>query len=193
MEQLKHLDSLNLREKKKYSGVPESWKLKPICCLSDASEEEAYYAVLDGWVNAGMTALRGAHAFTLFLINKQGEEILYFEKHAGLFSNKMEIFNGTEDLLGSVQKHGASGAHFRVADSTNQVLYEVEGTSATSNETFRIRRGNTTLGKISKRPTRIAEEGVSRNTSFGIVFPLEADTVEKSVLLGALFLIDLSF
>lgn len=193
MEQLKHLDSLILREKKKYTDIPESWKIKPVCCLSDITEKEIYYAVLDGWANAGMAALRGSRAFTLFLINKKGEEILYFEKHAGLFSQKMEIFNSAEDLLGSVQRYGAPGLHFRVTDPENKILYEIEGTSAVSPEAFRIKRGGMALGRISKRPNKIAEEGVSRNASFGMVFPLAADTAEKSVLLGSLFLIDLSF
>ena len=192
MEQLKHLDSLNLREKKKYAGVPEDWKLRPVCCLSDASEEEVYYAVPESGAAAGMAGLRKAHAFTLYLLNKKGEEVLYFEKHAGLFANKMEIFDASEDLLGSIQKHGGSKNHFQAQDAGGQVLYDIVGVSA-SPEIFPVRRGNATLGKISKRPTRIAEEGVSRNDHFGIVFPLDAETSEKSVLLGALFLIDLLF
>lgn len=192
MEQLKHFDSLSLREKTKYEGVPEAWKLKPVCCLSDISEKEVYYAVLEGWASAGMAALRSAHAFTLFLINAQGEEILYFKKSAGLFSNKMEVFNDSEELLGSAQKHGSGSGHFRVADASNQVLYEVAEAFPGSTETFRVRKNGVTLGKISRRPGRTVE-GEKKRVSFGITFPLEADTVEKSVLLGALFLIDLSF
>ena len=191
MKQLKHLDSLSLREKNKYAGIPEGWKLKPICCLSDVSEGEIYYAVPEGGTVAGMAALCKAHAFTFYLLDKKGEEILCFKKHAGLFANKMEVLDASEDLLGSVQKHGGSH-HFQVQDAGGEVLYDVVG-SASSPEIFSIRRGNVTLGRISKRPTRFAEEGVSRNDHFGIVFPLEAETSEKSILLGALFLIDLLF
>jgi hypothetical protein len=49
------------------------------------------------------------------------------------------------------------------------------------------------VGRISKRPTPLVEEGMSRKDHFGIVFPFAADTTEKCVLLGALFLIDLMF
>ncbi len=192
MEQLKFLDSLTLREKKKYSGIPENWKLKPVCCLSDISEEEVYYAAAEGGAVSELAAFRKSNAFTLYLLNKKGEQILCFKKHAGLFANKMEIFNASENLLGYVQKQGSSKTHFQVLDAAGQVFCNIEG-PLENPETFHIRRGDVTEGKISKRPTRIAEEGVSRNDHFGIVFPFAADTAEKSVLLGALFLIDLLF
>ncbi len=192
MEQLKNLDSLNLREKKKYSGIPENWKLKPACCLSDAAEEELYYAVSEGGAASDLAVFRKSHEFTLYLLNKKGEQVLYFKKHAGLFANKVEVFDASEDLLGSVQKHGPSKTHFQVLDAGGQVLYGIEGPPSNP-ETFHIRKGDATVGKFSKRPTRIAEEGVSSNDHFGIVFPFAADPAEKSVLLGALFLIDLSF
>lgn len=192
MEQLKSLDSLTLREKKKYAGIPPAWKLKPICCLSDISEEEVYYAASEGEAVSNLAAFRKAHAFTLYFLNKKGEQILSFKKHAGLFVNKMEVFDAAEDLLGSVQRNGSSKTHFQILDAGGQVLYEIEGPSANP-EAFHIRKGDATVGKISKRPARIAEEGVSSNGHFGIVFPFAADTSEKSVLLGALFLIDLLF
>jgi len=192
MDQLKHLDLLSLREKRKYTGIPENWKLKPICCLSDASEEEIYYAAAEGGAVSELALFRKIHAFTIYLLDKNGEEILCFKKRAGLFANKLEVFDAFEDLLGSIQKQGSSKTHFQVLDAGGHVLYDVESPSANP-ESFRIRKGGVTLGKISKRPTRIAEEGVSRNTSFGIVFPLAADTTEKGILIGALFLIDLSF
>jgi len=192
MEQLISLDSLNLREKKKYSGVPENGKLKPVCCFSNISEEEIYYVVPASGAVSELAVLRKSYSFTLYLLNKKEERILCFKKHAGLFANKVEIFDASEDLLGSVQKQGSSKTHFQVSDTGGQVLYDIEG-SPTNPETFHIRRGDATLGKISKRPTRIAEEGVSRNDHFGIVFPFAADIVEKEILLGALFLIDLTF
>ena len=104
----------------------------------------------------------------------------------------MEIFGASESLVGVVQKQGSSKTHFRVSDAGGQVLYGIESSSGNP-ETFYIRKGGATLGKISKRPTRIPEEGVSRNDHFGIVFPLAADTTEKGILLGALFLIELTF
>ena len=192
MEQLRFFDSLNLREKKQYSGVPENWKLKPLCCLSNVSEEEVYYATSEEGTVSSLDVFRKSNTFILYLLNKKGEQVLCFKKHAGLFSNKMEISNAAEDHLGSVQKHGSSKTHFQVLDAGGQVMYGLEGPPLNP-ETFHIRKGDTTVGKISKRPTRIAEEDVSRNVHFGIVFPFAADTTEKGVLLRALFLIDLTF
>lgn len=192
MEPLRSLDSLNLREKKKYTGVPESWKLKPVCCFSDISEEEVYYAVSEGGAVSDLAIFRKSHTFTLYLLDKGGEQRLYFKKHAGIFSNKMEIFDASEDLLGSVQRQGTSKTHFQVLDAGGQVIYGIECAPADL-EIFHILQNSATVGKISKRPTRTAEEGVSRAAHFGIVFPFGADETEKSILLGALFLIDLTF
>jgi hypothetical protein len=194
MEQLKHLDSLSLREKKKYTGIPENWKLKPLCCFSDVSETEVYYAASEGGAAVGMAAFRKAQTFTLYFFNAKGEELLYFEKHGGLFASKMEIFDSSENLLGSVQKQGGGKApHFQALDAAGKVLYDIEASPAAVPEKFYVRKGGVTVGRISKRSGRFAEEGVSRNVSFGIVFPLDAELAEKSVLLGALLLIDLSF
>ena len=114
MEQLKQLDSLSLREKKKYSGIPEGWKLKPVCCLSNISEEEVCYAASEGGAVSELAVFRKSHTFTLYLLNKKGEQILYFKKHAGLFANKMEIFDASEDLLGVVQKQRSSKTCFQI-------------------------------------------------------------------------------
>jgi len=191
MERIRSLDSLNLREKNKYSGIPENWKLKPVCCLSDISEEEVYYAAAEGGAISQLDAFRKSHEFTLYLLNKKGEQILYFKKHAGLFANKLEIFDGSENLIGAVQKRGSSKANFQVLGVGGQAFYDIEGSSAHS-EVFHIQKGGATVGRISKRaPT--AEAGAPQNGHFGIVFPFDADTVEKEVLLGALFLIDLTF
>ncbi|OGX11796.1 MAG: hypothetical protein A2351_07145 [Omnitrophica bacterium RIFOXYB12_FULL_50_7] len=192
MEQLRSLDSLNLREKKKYSSIPESWKLKPVCCLSNSSDEEVYYAASEDGAGSSLAVFHKYHAFTLYLFNKRGEQVLCFKKRSGLFTNKLEIFDASEDLLGSIQKQGSSKTRFQVLDVGGRVLYDIEGPSANP-ETLLIRKGDATVGKISRRPTRIPEEEVSRNDHFGIVFPFASDTVEKGVLLGALFLIDLTF
>lgn len=192
MEQLRFLDSLSLREKKKYSSIPENWKLKPVCCLSDISEEEIYYAASEGGAVSELAVFRKAHEFTLYLLNKKGEQVLYFKKTAGFFGTKVEVFDASEDRLGSVRKKMSSKTQYQVLTSGGKVLYGIES-SPEAPETFHIRKGDATLGRISKRPTRIAEEGVSSNDHFGIVFPFAADPVEKGILLGALFLIDLMF
>ena len=192
MEQLKSFDSLNLREKKKYHSIPEGWTLKPVCCLSDISEREIYYAASEGAVVSDLGVFRKANTFSLYLLNKQGEQILSFKKHAGIFSSKLEIFDASGDLLGSVQKQGSSKTHFVTMDMAGQVLYGIESLSLNA-EVFQIRKVGAVVGKISRRPAAILEEGVLRHDHFGIVFPFGADTTEKSILLGALFLIDLTF
>jgi hypothetical protein len=192
MEAMGSFDSLNLREKKKYSDIPKSWKLKPLCCLSDISEREIYYAASEGGAVSKLATFRRSSEFTIYLLNKKGEQILSFKKHAGLFANKLEIFDVSENLLGTVQVHGTSKMCFQVLGPGGQDLYDIVGSLANP-ETFHIRRDGVRLGRISKRPTPTAEAGVSQSNHFGIVFPFVADTLEKTILLGALFLIDLTF
>lgn len=192
MKQLGSLDSLIIREKKRYTSIPENWKLKPVCCLSDISEEEIYYAVAEGGAVSDMGVFRKAPSCTLYLLNKKGEQILYFQKHAGIFGSKMEVYDASEELLGVIQRHGNSKTHFQALEGSGEELCDVKGLSENP-ETFHILKDERVLGKISRRPVRIAEQGVTSNDHFGIVFPFEADVSEKGILLGALFLIDLIF
>jgi hypothetical protein len=192
MEQMSALDSLNLREKKKYSDVPESWKLKPLCCLSDVAEKEIYYAASEGGAVSKMAVFHKSPDFAIYLLNKKGEQILSFKKHAGIFANKLEVFDMSENLVGTIQTHGSSKACFQVLGPGGQALYDIEGPLANS-EIFHILKGGARVGRISKRPISTAEAGDSQCNHFGIVFPFTSDPMEKGALLGALFLIDLTF
>lgn len=189
MERLGSLDSLNIREKKHYSQMPDHWKLQPFCCFSDISEEEIYYATSDDPGISSLEAFRKSRAFSLYLLNKKGEQILSFGKRTGLFSDKLEVFDASEDLLGCVEKQKT---HFKILDAGGHVVDVIEA-SAEDPETFHIRKGTAVVGKLSKRPCRLAEEEIPKRDHFGIVFPFAADTSEKGILLGALFLIDLMF
>jgi hypothetical protein len=195
MEQLETLDSLNISEKKRYPEMPENWKLQPLCCLSNISEEEIYYAVSEGDKGPDWAVLRHPPlAFALYLLNKNGEQALCFRKQTGLFTDKLEIFDSFENRLGSIHKQRSpkTKIQFQVMDVGGRVIYGIEG-RLEDLEIFHIMKGTAVVGKISKRVIPVPEEGISRKDHFGIVFPLAADTTEKAVLLGALFLIDLMF
>ncbi|MFH0984101.1 MAG: phospholipid scramblase-related protein [Candidatus Omnitrophota bacterium] len=189
MERLGSLDSLNIREKKHYSHMPEHWKLQPFCCFSDISEEEIYYMTSEDPGVSNLEVFRKSRAFSLYLLNKKGEQIFSFEKHTGLFSDKLEVFDASEDLLGYVEKQKT---HFKILDAGGHVVDVIEA-SPEDPETFYIRKGTAVVGKLSRRPCRLAEEDIPKRDHFGIVFPFDADTPEKGVLIGALFLIDLMF
>ncbi|MBU9889039.1 MAG: hypothetical protein KTQ49_04130 [Candidatus Omnitrophica bacterium] len=190
MEHLKRLDSLVIREKKKYAGMPANWKIQPLCCMEGVSGEEVYYAVTEKGGSPGWDGLRAARAFTMYLVNRKGQEALFFVRKTGLFENKLEVFDGNESLLGSVHKQpGHAKSSFRVQGAANRVLYQVEG-PAEEPEILHIYQNGIVAGKISRKLAGVDEEGGPKRGHFGIVFPLGADLEEKAVLTGALFLID---
>lgn len=192
MENLISLDLLTLREKRTYEGFPTERKAGPLCCLVDSSEQVAYYVVPEKDGAASFTELRKARTFRLSLIDESGIERGSFEKRAGFFGDSLAVFDAGKQLLGSIQKQGASRSHFRALDAADRVLYEVEGSVALP-EVFSIRQAGGVVGKISRRPAKFVEAGIPKNDHFGIIFPFAAGEVEKNVLLGALLLIDLLF
>lgn len=193
MERLKQLDSLVIREKKEYAGVPATWKLKPTCCLADISGEELYYVVPEKGISIGLDVLKVSRTFTIYLVNRQGEEVLFFVKKFSFFDNKMEVFDGFENLLGTVHKNnGHSKNNFRISDAGNRPLYEIDG-PATAPEVFHIHKNGVVVGKISQKLAEAVEKESFKSCHFGIIFPLGAEMEEKSVLVGALFLIDSLF
>ncbi|HNX68222.1 MAG TPA: phospholipid scramblase-related protein [Candidatus Omnitrophota bacterium] len=189
MEMLKGLDSLTLREKIAYT-IPENWKFKPVLCLAGISEQELYYVVSEKPLAGGAVALKGARSFTLYLLDGQGQEILYFEKRSGFFASRVEIFDGAENLLGAVQKHGTpSRPHFLVSDAGGKILCGIEETAG-GGDAFTISRNSVSVGTISRKWISPVPENGPKNDHFGIVFPFESDVSERSVLLGALLFID---
>lgn len=193
MEQLKRLDSLVIREKKEYPGVPATWKMKPACCLENVSGEELYYVIPEKGLSLGFDVLKISRTFTIYLVSRKGEEILSFVKKFSLFDNKMEIFDSNENLLGSVHKHtGRSKNSFQVLDAANRTLYDIEG-PLESPEVFHIHKNGVVVGKISQKWAGTIEKGTFKSSHFGMVFPLGAEVEEKGVLVGALFLIDFLF
>jgi uncharacterized protein YxjI len=190
IEGLKDFDSLTIREKKKYPGIPETWTLKPEFCLVNGSDEEVFYVVSEKGSLLGFDLLKDAKTYTLYMVDPQGKEVLYFVRKTGLFSSKTEIFNADEELLGSIlKKKGSVKAAFEILDAVGRPAYRVDGPAAAP-DSFRVLRGEATVGKISKRWGKVAEEGVSKQAHFGIVFPMGSEPKEKGMLLGMLFLLD---
>lgn len=185
------LDSVIIREKMTYENLPQNLKEKPLFCLVDISEKEAYYLFLEKGSSAEWKALKRANAFRLSLYNQRGEKMFYFERSEKFYMNKMEVFDSTESCLGVVQKGGKfSKGLWEVLDSGDHVLYHF-GEDSSELETFHIFQGGTMVGKITRRPFCSAEGETLPQDRFGILFPLDADLSIKSVLLGGLFLIDL--
>ena len=191
MEIIKDIDSLTIREKKEYTGIPSSWNIKPEFCLSDSSEKEILYAVSEKGEWKGFDYLRDAKTYTLYVVNQNGDEVFFFKKQFGLLSNKASIFNSDEDLIGEVQKSSkAVKTIYEVGEKAGRFSYQVEG-PAVKPEVFHIYQNNIAVGRLSKKPGKNLEEGVSRQAHFGIVFPMGCGLNEKAALLGALLLIDL--
>jgi len=190
MERLRQLDSVTIREKKEYVGIPPTWNLKPEFCLAGPTDEELFYIISEKKVVLGAEVLKTAKSLTLYMVDPKGEELLYFEKRFGFFKNKLDVFNADEELLGTVlKKKTAVKVVFHVLNQSEQLLYRIEGSSI-SPDSFNIRQGDEIAGKFSKRWGKTLEEGVSKQDHFGLVFPMNCGFEEKKLLLGALLLLD---
>ena len=189
MEELKNLDSAVIREKKSYD-LPVNWKFKPVLCIADILERELFFVASETGPLPPNAARARARSFTLYLVNRTGSETLVLKRKAGFFVNKMDVFDGPENFIGSIAKRKMPATDcFQILDTADEVLYDVEK-DPHSEEVFRIMKNSAIVGKISRQLTFKVEEGVSKRDHFGIVFPLDADVWKKSLLLGALLLID---
>ncbi|OQA57300.1 MAG: Scramblase [Candidatus Omnitrophica bacterium ADurb.Bin277] len=192
LDVLKPIDSLTLREKKIYRNLPATWKIRPEICFANAAEEECFYLFSEKGQPEGFPKLQQAKTITLYMVSARGEEILYFEKKAGVFGIRMEIFDAGERILGSIQKASKSIRNtYELYDAGDKPLFLVEG-PAMLPESFTIRKDGEPIGKISRKLAREPEEGVARQDHFGIIFPMGCDARDKGILLGAQILIDLS-
>ena len=107
------------------------------------------------------------------------------------YFHRVEVENGQGELLGVVERQFAllSRTYF-VSCAGGRENYSIES-PLLSPWTFYIRDSNgEEQGKITKKWGGFIKETISNADDFGVTWPAQWDSTVKSVLLGAVFLID---
>lgn len=128
--------------------------------------------------------------FSMKILNREGITALTLERPFKFYFHKLEIFHANGELLGSVQRcFRILRRQYIVYDAFDQEVFTLIG-PILHPWTFKIFQNGIEDGKITKKWSGLFKETFSKADDFGVEFPVKADTTQKTLLIGAVFLID---
>jgi len=192
MEKLQSLNALLVQQKKEWGEILTGFETKNKYAILDTSGRQIYWAAeessfLSRWL------LRTLRPFTIHILSSQGSPILKLTRPFRFFLHELNISDSRGRLLGMIkQKFSLLSRKFIIKDFTGREIYKIHG-PLLHPWTFRILKNGQEVGKISKKWSGLGKELFTDADNFNIVFPPDIDVNQKSILLGALFLIDMLF
>jgi uncharacterized protein YxjI len=134
--------------------------------------------------------LKSARPFTIVIESPEGQPVLKLERPFRFYFHELRIWNGQGTLLGTVRRQfSLLDRRYSVTENTGGARYDLHGPFFRP-WTFKILRGGQGCGVIKKKWGGLTREFFTDADGFGIEFPGNASVQAKSVLLGAVFLLD---
>jgi hypothetical protein len=118
------------------------------------------------------------------------ETALLFRRPFRWFFSHLDVLDGPGAAIGSVTREFALLRRvYTVRDAAGRLRFTLFG-PVLRPWTFQIMQDDREVGLIQKRWSGMLKEAFSDADNFGVTFPPDADPATKSLLLGAVFLID---
>ncbi len=192
MHQLSDIDILLVQQKKEWTEILTGIETKNRYSITDPNGNQIGMAAEESSF-LGRFFLRTLRSFTIHILSPAGDPILRLEKTFSWYFHEIRAFTSQDEFLGTVRREFAVFSRdFTVLDARNDYLFAIRGPFFRP-WTFRVEKNNMEVGLIAKKWTGMGKEIFTDADNFNIAFPAATDTTQKSVLLGALFLIDMIY
>jgi len=190
MERLNSIDTLVIQQKKEWGEIITGFEARNKYSVKSASGEEVYFAAEESSVMLRLF-LKTLRPLTLHVLSSNGTQVLRLKRPFRLFFHRMEVVDSQGKLLGSIQKKFSFMRRiYSILDPAGNEMFYLFG-PILHPWTFNIFKNGTEIGKITKKWSGLMKEQFTDADNFAIQFPMDLDIQKKSVLLGAVFLIDL--
>ena len=190
MDRLAGLDTLVIQQRKSWGEILTGWEVKNSYAVLDGTGEEVYVAAETGGSMFFRLLLKALRPFTIHILEAEGRAVLRLNRPFRLYFHTLEVHSADGRRLGRVDRRfSLVRRRYTVSDDTGQERFQLFGPLLRP-WTFLIRAGGEELGRITKRWTGMLKESLSDADNFALSFPAELQPQDKSVLLGAVFLID---
>jgi uncharacterized protein YxjI len=192
MQKLENIETLLVQQKKEWGEILTGFESRNKYAISSVSGIQLYRAeekssLILRWF------LQVYRPLTIQIVSNQETHILDFHKPFRFFFHEMQISTPGHPVFGLVkQEFAIFSRRFAIVDSRGTLLYKIVGPFLKP-WTFKILKDTREVGKISKKWTGLGKEMFTDADNFNVVFPSDIDIQQKSILLGALFLIDLLY
>ncbi len=134
--------------------------------------------------------LKAARPFTMQLLTPDGGVVLQLRRPFRFIFHRLEISDGDGRLLGVVQKRWSWIRRiYDVLDSYDRPVLRLFG-PLLKPWTFQILKNETEVGKIQKKWSGALKEMFTDADTFALELGAQLDQNERTLLLGAVFLID---
>ncbi len=190
MEQLAEIDQLVVQQNKEWGEIITGFETKNSYTVSDKTGRQLYLAAEEDVSMLLRMFLKALRPFKLHIVNPDGTPVLLLNRPFRFYFHKMDISDSTGRHLGTIQKRfSVLRRIYSVMDSSGQEVFTLFG-PILHPWTFLIKRGERELGKITKKWSGLLKEGFTDADNFGVMFSSSLNVDQKSLLLGAVFLID---
>ncbi len=151
---------------------------------------ELHYAVEEGGSTIARWFLKSLRPFEIMVRTLDNLDVLRVARPFRFYFHELEVFDANNIHIGTIERQFSLLRRiYTVFDSLGQESYQLYG-PILHPWTFEIRKGDNEIGKITKKWSGVLKEGFTDADNFGITFPVDADSKAKTLLLGAVFLID---
>ena len=190
MEILESLNALAIQQKKEWGEIITDFETKNRYAVFSSIGEELFLAAEEDSPFLLRWFLKALRPFRMRVLDMQGESVLSLHRPFRFYFHVVEIFDNQGTLVGIIKRQFSILRRiYSVNDSSEQEIYRLVG-PLFHPWTFKIYQDGREVGHITKEWSGLLKETFTDADNFGITFPSDADTNQKSVLLGAVFLID---
>ncbi len=190
MEQLNRVNSLIISQQKHWGEILSSFEMKNKYVIFDELGNELFFAGEEKSSFLSRLFLKSSRAFEIIIIDKQGTKLLKLKRPFKFLFHELTVLDSSDRIIGKIKwKFAFFKRLYTIFDQNGFEIMELEGPFFKP-WTFNIIKHGVEQGKIVKRWSGTMKEMFTNADNFGISFPPDSDLNAKSILLGAVFLID---
>ena len=190
MEKLSYVSELVISQKKEWGEILSGFETKNKYVVLDSTGKELYMAVEEVGNVVMRMFLKALRPFEISVRSYDGKLGLRVNRPFRFYFHRLEVFDAQGQILGAVQRQfDLLRRVYLILDKSGNEIFQLFG-PIFHPWTFEIKKDGVAKGKIVKKWSGLVKEGFTDADNFGIVFPQGCNVVQKSLLLGAVFLID---
>ena len=192
MEKLEAVSDLVVRQRKELTEIITGFETKNTYSIEDVHGQQLYVAAEASGSIVIRILLRSLRPFTIGIFSGTNDTLLLkITRSFRWYFHHVEVKDHQDQLLGVIERQFSMlNRKYLVSQGVGREDYYIES-PILSPWTFYIKNSDgVEQGKITKKWGGLVKETISNADDFGVTWPAQWDKSLKSLVLGAVFLID---
>ncbi len=190
MEELRSLSTVLVSQKKEMGEILTGFETRNSYEVMNESGESLLDVHEVGGNALVRMFLKASRPFNLEVTSASGALLLNIKRPFRFYFHEIEIVGENGELLGFVKREfSLLRKVYSVMNGNRDEIYKLFG-PIFHPWTFEIQENGREVGKITKKWSGLLKESFTDADNFGVIFPDNLPLENKSILLGAVFLID---